>query len=115
MSRSMRAVTVKWGPAGSVFLDPERFDDLVAAVAEDELEFKYEWADADGVFGFWTGEGNAFLDRVRDCDPQQVIARLDEELRDDALSCLENLKALEKSWRGFIDKEGALEVWIDGY
>ena len=115
MSKSMRAASVKWGPHASLCIDPERFPELAEAIVHGEIKFSYDWNDADGVFKFWTGQGRRFLDRVRDCDAKEVAGRIDEPGRNDAVSCMENLRALEESWRAFVDEDGALELWIDGY
>lgn len=113
MSRNVRAVRVEWGPHASLIMDPDKFDDLVETVFG--KEFTYEWNAADEVFKLWVVDGQGFLDCVRDCDSGETVSGLSESVQDDAMACLENLKALEEEWRGFIDKNGALEVWVDGH
>ena len=115
MSRNMRAVRVTWGPAVSVFINPDSFDALVVALIGMKPNWGYEWNQADEVFKFWTDDGKRFLDRVRGCKPAKVAKKLDKGLRRDAVSCLKNLQAVEADWREFIDKDNYLQVWVDGY
>ena len=115
MSRNMRAVKVEWGPAASVFVSADQFEELVMALMGDEFKYTCEWNNADEVFKFWTKEGRPFLDRNRDCEPDKVLDKLDRSYREEARLCLENLRSLEHDWRQFLDKDGHLEVWVDGY
>jgi hypothetical protein len=111
----MRAVRVTWGPAASVFIDPDSFGALVIALFGTRLKWSYEWNEADEVFKFWTEDGNRFLDKVRGCKPDRVARKFDRKLRKDAELCLKNLKAAEPEWRKFVEKDGCLQIWVDGY
>lgn len=115
MSTNMRAVSVTWGPAVSVFIDPDSFGALVIALFGTRLRWGYEWNQADEVFKFWTDKGHGFLDRIRNCKPEEVARKLDRKSRKDAELCLKNLKAVEPEWRKFVEKDGYLQVWVDGY
>lgn len=115
MSRNMRAVRVEWGPSASVFVSADQFEELVAALMGEEFKYTCEWNGADEVFKFWTKEGKRFLDRVRGCKPDEALKQIDESFREEARLCLENLKSLEPDWRQFLDKDGQIEVWVDGY
>jgi len=114
MSRNIRAVRVEWGPFASVFMASDRLEELLDAIIGDRFRYRYDWNGADEVYKFWTGDGARFLDLVRDCNVSEVVAQIDEDLREDALACLENLKAMELSWRKDIDKDGQIELWVDG-
>jgi len=115
MSRNLRAVRVEWGPCASVFVSPDQFEEVATALMGGEFKYSCEWNGADEVFKFWTSEGKRFLDRIRNCKPADVLAKLDKSFREEASRCLENLKALEPNWRAFLDKDGQLELWVDGY
>ena len=113
MTRSMRAVRTEWADAGAIFMDPEDFRDLVAAIVGTETTFTYIESAADAVHKLFVGCGRTFLDLVKRCDARKVVRGLPRELRRDALGCIENLKALEPAWRNFIDSDGHLQVWVD--
>ena len=115
MSRNMRAVRVEWGPSASVFVSRDQFEELVGALMGDEFKYTCEWNNADEVFKFWTSEGRRFLDRVRDCDLDEVLKEIDRSFREEAGLCLLNLKSLEPDWRAFLEKHGPIELWVDGY
>ena len=115
MSKNIRPVRVEWGMSASLFVDPEKFEDLVLAIMGENFEYYYRWNEADELFKFWSVEGSRFLDCVRDCQTDKVKVSLDESIREDAVSCLENMKSMEPEWRTFLDKEGALELWVDGF
>jgi len=115
MSRNMRVVRVEWGPCAAVFVSADQFEEIVAALMGNEFKYSCERNGADEVFKFWTREGKRFLDRVRDCEPTEAVSQIDKSFRQDAASCLGNLKAMEPEWRGFLDKDGQIEVWVDGY
>jgi len=115
MSRSMRAVRSEWADAASVFVDVETFGKLMGMLLGEETAYTYVESEADEVFKLFVGCGQTFLDRVKQCDPQKVTRKLDKSLRQDAASCLANLKALEPAWREFMDKDGHLEVWVDAF
>ena len=113
MSRNMRAVKVDWGDHAAVFLSEDDFEQLLTTILRQSVEFR--WNDADEVHKFWTERGAQFLDAVRDCVAADVASQLDTAVRDDAMQCLNNLKALEPEWRMYLDKHGKLEIWVDGY
>ena len=115
MSRNLRAVKVEWGPCASLFMTPEAFEQLIAGIVGERFKYEYKWNDADEVFKLWVEDGRQFLDRVRDCAVAASVKALDKAVRKDAVLCLNNLKALEPDWRGFVDQHGHLEVWVDGY
>ena len=114
MSKNIRAVKVTWGQFASLFIDPEQFEELVQALMGEEFQYDYRWNDADEVYKLWSKEGSRFLDHIRDCETEKVVALLEASIREDATSCLENLKSEEPEWRTFLDQEGALELWVDG-
>ena len=115
MSKHLRAVRVEWGMFASLFIEPEKFENLVLALMGEEFQYDYRWNEADEVFKFWTKQGSCFLDRLRDCQIEKVLALLEESILEDATSCLESLKSKEPEWCTFLDKEGALELWVDGF
>jgi len=114
MNRDIRAVSVEWGPFASFPMDSSRFEVLLYALFGEEFKYRYDWNGAEEVYKFWTEEGHRFLDRVRDCDLSEVVAHLDEDLRENARLCLENLRAMEPEWRKTIDRDGQIELWVDG-
>ena len=115
MSRNMRAVRVEWSECASVFMPSDKFEELAGVLIDGMFDYSCEWSDPDEVFKFRTVHGHRFLDRIRDCKPRYVVQQLDEYLREDAIACLENLKAMESDWRTFVEEDGSLEIWIDGY
>ena len=128
MSRNMRAVRVTWGPAASVFMCPDWFEQLAEMLLGYRHCFTYGMNEADQVYKFWTENGARFLDKVKSCKPERVARKLvpslrrlylEEgcypELREDAVQCLKNLKAIEPQWRRFLDKDGHLTVWVDAF
>lgn len=116
MSRNMRAVRVEWGAFASLLIGPEQFENVVTELlGGDDDGYSYDWNDADEVFKLWLKDGKRFLDRVRDCQADELFAAWEDPERPDGLCCLQNLKALESEWRPFIDDDGHLEIWVDGY
>lgn len=115
MSRNLRAVKVEWGPCASLIVTPDAFEQIIQAVIDERIVYEYRWNDADEVFKLWVEQGELFLDLVRDCRTRAVLALLDKAMAHEALPCLKNLKALEPEWRRFIDRNGHLEIWVDGY
>ena len=114
MSRNMRAVRVEWSVFASLFIQPEAFETLAQAIMQKEYDYEYDYSAGDEAFKFRVSDGHAFLNRVRDCDTASVILKLKKDLREDAMMCLENMKALEPEWRRFIAEDGSVEIWIDG-
>lgn len=115
MSRNLRAVKVEWGPCASLFMAPEDFEQLVRVIVDGRFQYEYQWNGADEVFKLWVDRGSEFLDILRACSIRRTVKALDRSLHKDAVSCLKNLKALEPEWRCFIDRNGHLEIWVDGY
>ena len=115
MSRNMRAVRTEWGPCASVFVSADQFEELVGALMGDKFRYTCGWNAADEVFKLWTPEGRYFLERVRDCKPDEVTKELNRSFREEARLCLENLKSMEPEWSTFLDEDGQLELWVDGY
>ena len=115
MSRNMRAVRVVWGAHAGVFVLSDDFEKVADAIIAAAFEWNCEWSDPDEAFRFRVSDGHAFLNRVRDCNPKEVAENLDRAMRDDAIRCIENMQALEPEWRDFVDKDGSLEIWVDGY
>jgi hypothetical protein len=115
LSRNLRAVKIQWGPCASLVIAPEAFEKLAGAVIGGRFAYEYKWNNADEVFKLWVEKGSEFLDTVRDGSTRDIVDALDKPLRRDAFCCLRNLKSLEPDWRAFIDRNRALEVWVDGY
>ena len=113
--RRMRAVKVRRGH-GVTPIHADHFEDLIRAILDPVvMPLGYTWdRDTDGLLKFHAGDGHRFLDRVRDCRPSDVLGGLDETVCEIAATCLDDLKAVEPGWRGFIDDTGRLEVWLDG-
>ena len=114
MSRNMRAVRTEWSPCASVFVSPDEFEKLLALLIDNMFEYSFEWSEPDEAFKFRTVQGHRFLDRIRGCKPRYVVQQLPERLRNDAMTCLDNLQAMEPDWRTFVDEDGQLEIWVDG-
>jgi len=114
MSRNMRAVRVEWSVFASLFMPPEAFETLAQAVMKKKFDYEYDYSAGDEAFKFRVSDGHVFLNRIRDCEAASVVRKLKKELREDAMMCLENMKALEPEWRRFIAEDNSLELWIDG-
>ena len=99
----------------SIFLGSDDFIIIIGELMGDKTNWSCEWNQADEVFKIWTNDGRTFLDKVRHCKPARVVEALDKESRKDAELCLKNLKAVEPEWRKFVEKDGCLQVWVDGY
>ena len=115
MSRNMRSVRVVWGEHAAVFIPSDDFEKLADAHIVGAFDWSCEWSDPDEAFRFRTRDGHAFLNCVRDCNPREVAKKLDRLIQDNAIRCLENMQALEPEWRSFVEKDGSLEIWVDGY
>ena len=115
MSKNLRPVRVEWGPCSGTLLSEDQFADLLELVTGDLTVLFYGRSKTDKVCKFWLQEGAQFLDHVRDCNPELTVKDMDESYRQDALSCLQNLQALEPQWRSFIDEHDHLEIWQDVY
>ncbi len=108
-------MSVSWGEAVSIFIDPEDFEELARVLLGEEADWGYERNGADGIYKFWTDNGTLFLDRVRDCKAAVVTGAFKMENRKDARRCLGNLKAIEPQWRQFVDSHNYLQIWVDEY
>ena len=106
-------MSVSWGEAVSLFIDPEDFEELARILLGEEADWGYERNEADGIFKFWTDNGSLFLDGVRDCKAVDIIGAFRRDHRKDARRCLGNLKAVEPQWRQFIDSNNYLQIWVD--
>ena len=115
MSRNMRAIRIVWGEHAGVFVLSDDFEKVADAIIADAFDWNCEWSDPDEAFRFRASDGHAFLNRVRDCNPREIAKKLDRVIRDDAVRCVENMQALEPEWRSFVEKDGSLEIWVDGY
>jgi len=115
MSRNMRAVKVEWSECASVFMPSDDFEKLAAVLIDEMFQWSCEWSEPDEVFKFRTAQGHRFLDRIRGCKPRYVAQQFPEGIRNDVIACLENLQAMESDWRTFVEEDGSLEIWIDGY
>ncbi len=114
MSRTIRIVKTIWGDATSLFVDTAEFESMLFELANNEIPYDYNWHDVDMAFKFWTAKGELFLDRIRDIKLDVIMSRMEQHSYEEVKACLENMKTLEPDWRKFLDKDGALELWIDG-